>query len=119
MIKKIHQKEELFNPNIVKVITDINKKAIYFSRLPIPYLRGIIQDEWIIKNDYYKHIGIYAYSKEIINSIVALPMSNLEKAESLEQLRWIENGYSIYTEITNFESVAVDTPEDLKKIINQ
>ena len=119
LIKKIHQNEELLSPNVVKVVTDIHKKAIYFSRLPIPYLRGIIQDEWLIKADYYKHIGIYAYRKDVLKNIVALPISNLEKAESLEQLRWIENGFSIFAEITDFESIAVDTPEDLNKLSMQ
>ncbi len=118
LIKKIHQNNELLSPNVVKVVTDNSKKAVYFSRSPIPYVRGTEQDEWVTKHDFYKHIGIYAYRKDILKSIVALPVSNLEKAESLEQLRWIENGFSISTELTNFESIAVDTPDDLNKLIN-
>ncbi|MFZ4411902.1 MAG: 3-deoxy-manno-octulosonate cytidylyltransferase [Bacteroidales bacterium] len=116
LIKKIHHYEDLINPNIVKVITDIHQKAIYFSRLPLPYKRGTNQHEWLNKNDYYKHIGIYAYRTVVLKNIVGLPQSRLEKSESLEQLRWIENGFSIYTAITEFESIAVDTPEDLIKL---
>jgi 3-deoxy-manno-octulosonate cytidylyltransferase (CMP-KDO synthetase) len=119
LIKKIHQNEELLSPNVVKVITDTSKNAIYFSRSPIPYMRGFMQDQWLKKADYYKHIGIYAYRTAILEKIVNLPISNLERIESLEQLRWIENGFSIYTELTEFESIAVDTPEDLKKLIIQ
>jgi 3-deoxy-manno-octulosonate cytidylyltransferase (CMP-KDO synthetase) len=119
LIKKINHYEDLLNPNIVKVIRDIHHKAIYFSRLPIPYFRGTNQHDWINKNEYYKHIGIYAYRTSTLKNIVSLPLSSLEKAESLEQLRWIENGYSIYTAITEFESIAVDTPDDLEKLINQ
>ena len=119
LIKKIHQNEELLSPNVVKVITDTSKSAIYFSRSPIPYMRGFMQDQWLSKADYYKHIGIYAYQTAILEKIVSLPISNLERTESLEQLRWIENGFKIHTELTEFESIAVDTPEDLKKLIIQ
>jgi 3-deoxy-manno-octulosonate cytidylyltransferase (CMP-KDO synthetase) len=119
LIKKIHQNEELLSPNVVKVITDTSKNAIYFSRSPIPYMRGFMQDQWLSKADYYKHIGIYAYRTAILEKIVNLPISNLERTESLEQLRWIENGFKIHTEVTEFESIAVDTPEDLKKLIIQ
>ncbi|MFZ4401862.1 MAG: 3-deoxy-manno-octulosonate cytidylyltransferase [Bacteroidales bacterium] len=119
LIKKINNNEELLSPNVVKVVTDINKKAIYFSRFPIPYLRGCNQYECLDKTDYYKHIGIYAYRSTTLKKIVSLPLSNLEKSESLEQLRWLENGFSIYTAITEFESIAIDTPEDLDKLINQ
>ncbi len=119
LIKQIHQNEELLSPNVVKVVKDLHQKAIYFSRSPIPYLRGDVMQDWLTKADYYKHIGIYAYRSAILKKIVALPLSNLEKTESLEQLRWIENGFSIHTAITEFESIAIDTPEDLKKLIHQ
>jgi len=119
LIKKIHQNEELLSPNVVKVVTDIHQKAIYFSRSPIPFFRGSHQDDWLTKLDYYKHIGIYAYRTTVLKKIVTLPMSMLEKTESLEQLRWIENGFSVHTALTQFESIAIDTPEDLKKLINQ
>jgi len=118
LIKKIHQNEELLSPNVVKVVKDLHQRAIYFSRSPIPFLRGCLQEDWLKKADYYKHIGIYAYRSAILQKIVTLPLSKLEKTESLEQLRWIENGFSVHTAITEFESIAIDTPEDLKKLIN-
>jgi 3-deoxy-manno-octulosonate cytidylyltransferase (CMP-KDO synthetase) len=117
LIKKIDLTEDVLNPNVVKVIKDINNKAIYFSRSAIPFQRGVAQDDCMInKADYYKHIGIYAYRPDILSNIVKLPLSSLEKAESLEQLRWIENGYAVYTAVTKFESIAIDTPEDLNKL---
>lgn len=116
LIKEIKQKEELFDPNKPKVVTNINGEAVYFSRSPLPFLRGIEQDDWINQYRYYKHIGIYAYKMNILERITSLSPSALELAEALEQLRWIENGYKIKTEITELESVSIDTPEDLKKI---
>jgi 3-deoxy-manno-octulosonate cytidylyltransferase (CMP-KDO synthetase) len=116
LIKKISTNEELINSNVVKVIVDKNKKALYFSRAVIPFVRGIEQGEWLKNYAYYKHIGIYAYTVKTLEEITKLSMSELEKTESLEQLRWLENGYSIKTEITEYESHAVDTPEDLLKI---
>jgi 3-deoxy-manno-octulosonate cytidylyltransferase (CMP-KDO synthetase) len=115
--KKIINSSELYDNNVVKVISDNNDKAIYFSRLPIPFLRGIEKESWLICNIHFKHIGIYAYRKEVLNEIVKLPMGNLEKFESLEQLRWIENGYSITVKETDIESISIDTPEDLEKIV--
>ncbi|MBL7885048.1 MAG: 3-deoxy-manno-octulosonate cytidylyltransferase [Bacteroidia bacterium] len=118
LVKKINSNEELFNTNIPKVVLNTKKEAIYFSRQTIPYLRGKESNEWLSFHTYYKHIGIYAYRSDILAKITALSPSQLELSESLEQLRWIENGYKINTEITDFESVAIDTPEDLKKLIN-
>jgi len=103
---------------VVKVVFDRNHKALYFSRHPIPYLRGTEPADWLNQAEYYKHIGIYGYRKEILKSITRLPVSPLEKAESLEQLRWLENGYSIHVKETDYESIAVDTPHDLLKITN-
>ncbi len=114
--KKITSQEELFNVNTVKVITDKNHKAVYFSRHPIPYYKDKPEDEWCTAADYYKHIGIYAYRVQILKAIVKLTPSHLEIAESLEQLRWIENGFNIFVEHTDIESISVDTPEDLLKI---
>jgi 3-deoxy-manno-octulosonate cytidylyltransferase (CMP-KDO synthetase) len=119
LIKKIKSPEELLNPNVVKVVTDKTNRALYFSRSAIPYFRGKEIGEWINYNDYYKHIGIYAYRLECLEKIAALEMSALEKSESLEQLRWLENGFSIHARITDFESNAVDTPEDLLTINQQ
>jgi 3-deoxy-manno-octulosonate cytidylyltransferase (CMP-KDO synthetase) len=119
LAKKITNLSELFNSNINKLITDKHHNAIYFSRHPIPFVTNHEKDSWLQHFDFYKHIGIYAYRTEILKDITSLEISTLEKAESLEQLRWIENGYKIHVEFTDYESIAVDTPEDLLKIINK
>lgn len=118
LIKKIHTTEELFNNNIPKVVTNSKGEAIYFSRHTIPYLRSAEKDQWLTAHDFYKHIGIYGYTTEILQRITKLTPSALEIAESLEQLRWVENGYTIQTRITDLETIAIDTPEDLNKIIS-
>lgn len=118
LIKKITSTDDLFNPNVVKVVIGNDNTAIYFSRSPIPYLRGADQQNWLNKATFYKHIGIYAYRTNILAEIVMLPPSKLELSELLEQLRWIENGKIIHTAETDLEGFAVDTPEDLAKIIN-
>lgn len=116
LVKKITTDEELFNVNIPKVLLNKNKEAILFSRQTIPHIRGKEMQEWLKNYTFYKHIGIYAYRTKVLSEITALKQSPLELAEALEQLRWLENGYKIKVEITDFESVAVDTPEDLKKL---
>jgi len=109
--------ENLFNPNTPKVLLNSKGQAIYFSRSVIPYIRGKHHSEWLKSNVFYKHIGIYAYKPKVLQEITSLPQSILEKAESLEQLRWIENGYVIQTMITNEETVGIDTPEDLERAV--
>jgi 3-deoxy-manno-octulosonate cytidylyltransferase (CMP-KDO synthetase) len=116
LIKKISSESDLFDPNKPKVITDKFGKALYFSRHTIPYLRNIAEKDWLNSHTYYQHIGIYGFSPQVLLEITQLPVSSLEQAESLEQLRWLENGYSIYTKVTSFESMGIDTPEDLEKI---
>lgn len=116
LIKKIERSDELFNHNTVKVVMDKSGRAIYFSRHPIPYNRNFPENEWLKHSDYYKHIGIYGYRSAVLSQITKLKKTNLEIAESLEQLRWLENGFSIHTRITAMESVGIDTPEDLKKV---
>ena len=116
LVKKISTEEDLFNANIPKVLLNMNKEAILFSRQTIPHIRGKEFHEWLKCFTFYKHIGIYAYRTKVLAEITALKQSALELAESLEQLRWLENGYKIKVEITDFESVAVDTPNDLKKL---
>ncbi|MDR0733012.1 MAG: 3-deoxy-manno-octulosonate cytidylyltransferase [Dysgonamonadaceae bacterium] len=106
----------LFSPNTPKVVLNKNREAIYFSRSVIPYIRGEDHTEWLKLFTFYKHIGIYAYKSDILGEIIALPQSPLELAESLEQLRWIENGYTIKAGITEEETLSIDTPEDLKLI---
>ncbi len=118
LVKKITLPDELINPNVVKVVFNKNYMALYFSRHPIPFLRGSDPAEWLNSADYYKHIGIYGYRTEILESITQLPASMLEKAESLEQLRWLENGYPILVKETDYESISIDTPGDLLKITN-
>lgn len=107
--------EELINPNSAKVLVDKNMNALYFSRSVIPYLRGVEQDKWPATHQYYTHIGMYAYRAQVLNEITQLPQSKLEIAESLEQLRWLENSYVIKTAISNIETVGIDTPQDLER----
>ena len=114
--KQISSKEELFSPNVVKVVCGNSGDAIYFSRHAVPYLRGTDQEQWLEKQKYYKHIGIYAYTFDTLQKLVELKQTPLEISESLEQLRWIENGYTIKVEETMVENIAIDTPEDLLKL---
>lgn len=105
----------LENPNSPKVVLDEASQALYFSRSVIPYLRNVPCEEWLMKHTFYKHIGIYAFRAEVLREVTALPQSTLEKAESLEQLRWLENGYKIGVGVTDIETIGIDTPEDLEK----
>jgi len=116
LVKKISENEELYNPNIPKVVLNSKQEAIYFSRHSIPFLRNGEEANRVKLHQYYKHIGIYGYTRDTLLEITQLPPSTLELAESLEQLRWIENGFHIQTRITQLESIAVDTPADLEKI---
>lgn len=117
LIKKIDDNFDLKDINKPKVIINLNKEAIYFSRFPIPYIRAKYEADKINENDFYKHIGIYAYKTDVLKKIAKLKPSSLEKAESLEQLRWIENGYKIKVEFTKHESASIDTKEDLQRLI--
>lgn len=119
LIKRIESDVELFNHNVVKAVVNKRSEAIYFSRQPIPYNRNFPENEWLKHQIYYKHIGIYGYRSKTLLEITRLEKSNLEVAESLEQLRWIENGYAIHAGITTLESVGIDTPDDLKKVENK
>ena len=111
LIKECNDKVLLEKPSIIKATVNKNFQALYFSRSVIPYLRNTDSDI-----TYYKHIGIYGYRVQILKEIVALKPSPLELAESLEQLRWLENGYAIQTAITEHESIAIDLPEDLERL---
>lgn len=117
LIKKINSGEELFNNNIPKVVINNKQEAIYFSRHPIPYLRNAEKDHWLNVHQFYKHIGIYGYTAATLSEITTLSPSTLEIAESLEQLRWIENGFTIQTQLTGIETIAIDTPDDLNRIV--
>jgi 3-deoxy-manno-octulosonate cytidylyltransferase (CMP-KDO synthetase) len=118
LARQIDSEEELFNPNAVKVVTGLKKQALYFSRSPIPYIRNAAQNEWINRGIFLKHLGLYAYRSEVLNDIASLPPGTLENFESLEQLRWLENGYRISVELTDKEGFSIDTPEDLVKLMN-
>jgi len=115
LIRKAETGEDIFNPNQPKVIIDLKGDAIYFSRAAIPYLRDAEMSSWPGKHVYFKHIGLYAYSTRTLNKITLLPRSSLEIAESLEQNRWLENGFRIRTAVTLWESMGIDTPDDVEK----
>ena len=105
----------LENPNSPKVVLDAGSRALYFPRSVIPYLRNVPREEWLTRHTFYKHIGIYAFRAEVLRAVTSLPQSPLELAESLEQLRWLENGYRIGVGISESETVGIDTPEDLAR----
>lgn len=105
----------LENPNSPKVVIGSHMQALYFSRSVIPYLRGIDPQDWLKVHTFYKHIGLYAYRASVLQEITSLPQGVLEQAESLEQLRWLENGYNIRVGVTDIETIGIDTPEDLVK----
>lgn len=107
----------LENPNTPKVVTDSRGRALYFSRSVIPYIRGAQPAEWPFKTRYLTHVGIYAYRAEVLAQLVKLPRSPLEIAESLEQLRWLQNGYNIMTAVTDCPTIGIDTPDDLARAI--
>ncbi|OFX88203.1 MAG: 3-deoxy-manno-octulosonate cytidylyltransferase [Bacteroidetes bacterium GWF2_33_16] len=119
LVKKIENNEDIFDINKPKVVFNKKMQAIYFSRSPIPFLRNVEKENWHLKHDFYKHIGMYAYKVKTLQELTELEQSPLELAESLEQLRWIENGYAIYVAITKFDTFGVDTPEDLEKILKK
>ena len=113
--KPFETMEAVDNPNSPKIICDLRGYAMYFSRSVIPFVRGKEHGEWLSHFPYLKHIGLYAYRREVLEAITRLPQSPLELAESLEQLRWLQNGYLIKVGLTHVETVGIDTPEDLKR----
>ena len=113
LVKPFGKHDDVFNPNTPKVVIGNGKQALYFSRSAIPFIRGTEKQDWINAHPFFKHIGLYAYRSDVLRAITQLEQSPLELAESLEQLRWLENGYSIRVEITHHEGMAIDTPEDL------
>jgi 3-deoxy-manno-octulosonate cytidylyltransferase (CMP-KDO synthetase) len=118
LIKPITDLAELENPNKPKVVIDKENMAIYFSRSVIPFFRGKERNEWLNHHDYWAHVGMYGYRKDVLQEITRLPSGKLEAAESLEQLRWIENGYRIKTAVTRFSSYGIDTPEDMEFVLH-
>ncbi len=116
LVNPVVQSEEIFNPSEAKVVFDRDKSALYFSRSPVPFVMEVEKADWLEHHTFYKHVGVYAYKMDVLRKITELPVSPLEATERLEQNRWLENGYKIKVEITNHESVPVDTPEDLERI---
>ncbi|MBE9461167.1 3-deoxy-manno-octulosonate cytidylyltransferase [Dyadobacter subterraneus] len=116
LVKVIDSQDILCNVNVPKAVLNKRQEVLYFSRQTIPYLRGVEPENWLDSHTFYKHIGIYAYRVDVLEAITKLEVSSLEKAESLEQLRWLENGYSIKAVVTSDDSHGVDTPDDLDRV---
>lgn len=119
LVKTVDDHQALFSSNEVHVVVNTRQEAIYFSRSVIPYVRGEAPENWLSKHTFYNHVGLYAYRSDVLEAITKLPVSTLERAEMLEQLRWIENGYRIKVAFTDLESTGIDTPEDLEKALTQ
>ena len=117
LIKPISNIGEITNIHRPKVVINKNQEAMYFSRSPIPFVRGFNPEEWLAQQTFYSHVGMYAYRYDILLELTKLPVGLLERAESLEQLRWLENGYCIKTAQTHFENIGIDTPEDLEEAV--
>lgn len=116
LVKTIDEEDELFSTNAVKVVMDKNGNALYFSRNPIPFMRNVAREQWLEKGNFYRHIGIYAYKADTLRQVAKMQPSKLELAESLEQLRWLENGLSIRMAVTDGVNVSIDLPSDLAKV---
>jgi 3-deoxy-manno-octulosonate cytidylyltransferase (CMP-KDO synthetase) len=115
-IATVESAETLFNEGEVKVVLNDKSEALYFSRSPIPYIKNKPKEEWYLHHDFWRHVGMYAYRTDVLEKLTKLPLASLEKAESLEQLRWLQAGFSIRCVPTQYNSYSVDTPEDLKAI---
>ena len=111
--------EELFDRGEVKIVLNDSMEALYFSRMVIPFIKGVDEKDWHKHFTYYRHVGMYAYRRDILGKISAMPVSTLEQAESLEQLRWVQAGFKIKCVITSFESHCIDTPEDVEKVLRR
>ncbi len=119
LVKKITTTQTLFDPNSCKAVLNESGEALYFSRWPIPYMRDHGQEDWVRNHPYWEQVGIYGYRADILDKITSLPVSDLERSESLEQLRWLENGFRIKTGQTEFDSQCIDTPEDLERTLKR
>lgn len=117
LIIPVSDSATLFDEGEVKVTLNTAMEALYFSRMVIPYLKGTAKQEWHLHHKYYRHVGMYAYRRDVLEQITRLPVSSLEQAESLEQLRWLEHGFKIKCAVTHFDSHCVDTPEDVEKVL--
>ena len=119
LVKKVHNIEELDNPSMVKVVINNRDQAMYFSRSIIPFIHEVPREEWTEQYDFYEHVGIYGYTTKALKEITKLPISSYEVLEKLEQLRWLENGFTIKVAYTEIDSEPIDTPEDLKRILSR
>lgn len=117
LIIPVKDHELLSDKGEVKVVLNTNMEALYFSRMVVPFIKGRDEKEWHLHHKYYRHVGMYAYRKDVLEAITKLPVSSLEQAESLEQLRWLEHGFKIKCALTDFESHCIDTPEDVEKVL--
>lgn len=117
LIIPVNSHDVLFDFGEVKVVLNNHMEALYFSRMVIPYVKGIEQEKWHLHHSYFRHVGMYAYRSDVLQKITQLPVSSLEQAESLEQLRWLENGFKIKCAVTHFDSHCIDTPEDVEKVL--
>lgn len=113
---KVTSPDDLFNENRVFLVKDKNDDALYFSRSPLPHVRGEQKEDWIQHSEYFRHVGLYAYTPEALRKFAKIPPSHLEKMESLEQLRWLEAGEKIRVKTVSHGSISVDTPADLEKV---
>ena len=119
LVKKVHNIEELDNPSMVKVVINNRDQAMYFSRSIIPYIHEVPREEWTQQYDFYEHVGIYGYTTKALIEITKLPISSYEVLEKLEQLRWLENGFTVKVAYTEIDSESIDTPEDLARILSR
>jgi 3-deoxy-manno-octulosonate cytidylyltransferase (CMP-KDO synthetase) len=117
LVKEIDSEQDLFDPNRPKVIVNAANEAVYFSRSTIPFIRGKEKSEWLNQHRFFMHIGLYGFRRDVLLKVTSLPQSDLELAESLEQLRWVENGFNIAVRTTSHESYGIDTPEDLQRLL--
>jgi len=118
LVKEMTNIDDVLNPNRIKVVLDKENNGVYFSRSPIPYIANTEAKDWMSKAKFWKHIGIYAWRSDVLEKLIKLPKTDLEKQESLEQLRWVYNGYKIATVQTNIETPNIDVPEDLEKVLS-
>lgn len=119
LIKRIDNTDELFDENVAKIVINAKQQALYFSRQAIPYQRGMGTENWLDNQAYYKHIGIYGYRADTLKEITKLPVSAYERTEALEQLRWLEHGYTIDVAETDLETISVDSPDDLDLLLKK
>lgn len=119
LVKTAINHDDIASHNAVKVVLNVHKEALYFSRMMLPFVKGVEEKNWTTEHPYFLHVGMYAYRTDILEAITKLSVSSLEKAESLEQLRWLENGYKIKCVLTDKEGQCVDTVEDLEKVIRR